>query len=80
MTAPAPTRIITADEFLHMPEARGAELIDGVIVEKNMGNESSWLGLRIAVLVSNFVLARALGRVFGPDNGLKIWPDRQPMC
>lgn len=76
MTAPAPTRLITAEEFLHMPENRGAELVDGVIVEKHMGNESSWLGSEILILIGLFVRTGRLGRVFGPDNGVRIWPGR----
>ena len=76
MTAPAPSRIITADEFLRMPENRGAELVDGRIVEKNMGNESSWLGSEILIRIGVFVRERMLGRVYGSENGLRIWADR----
>ncbi len=76
MTAPAPTRLITAEEFLHMPENRGAELVDGRIVEKYMGNESSWLGSEILILIGVYVRERMLGRVFGSDNGVAIWPSR----
>lgn len=76
MTAPAPARIVTAEEFLHMPENRGAELVDGAIVEKHMGNESSWLGLEIGYLIRAFLQVHKLGRVFGSDNGLRIWPGR----
>jgi hypothetical protein len=35
MTAPAPAKPITAEEFLHMPESDGAELLDGVIGEEH---------------------------------------------
>ena len=76
MTTPAPAWPITAEEFLHMPESDGAELLDGAIVEKSMGNESSWLETEIARLMGNFVAAKRLGRVFGSDNGIRIWPNR----
>lgn len=75
MTAPAPTRLITAEEFLYMPESDGAELLDGRIVEKCMGNESAWLGTRIIVWLSNFVDGKRLGRIIGPEAGLRVWPD-----
>lgn len=79
MTAQALSRLLTAEEFLHMPENRGAELVDGTIVEKQMANESSWLGGEILILIGLYIRDRKLGRVFGPENGLKIWaahPDR----
>ena len=76
MTAPAPARPITAEEFLLMPESDGAELLDGVIVEKNVGNESSWLESKILALMLVFVETNQLGWVFGPQNGLRIWPAR----
>jgi Uma2 family endonuclease len=76
MTTPAPTRPITAEEFLHMPESDGAELLDGVIVEKNGGNESSILGIEIAARIWTFIRGKKLGRVAGSDNGLRIWPNR----
>ncbi len=75
MTAPAEAGLLTAEQFLHKPENRGAELVDGRIVEKCMENESSWLGSEILVRLAMFVRARSLGRVFGSDNGLAIWPD-----
>ena len=59
-----------------MPESEGAELLDGVIVEKNVGNESSWLGTEIASLISAFIRGKRLGRVFGAENGIRIWPGR----
>lgn len=75
MSAPAPSRPITAEEFLYMPESDGAELLDGRIVEKCMGNESAWLGGRILVLISRYIEGKRLGRVFGSEAGLRVWRD-----
>ncbi len=75
MTAPAPSRLITAEEFLYMPESDGAELLDGRIVEKCMGNESAWLGGRIFGLIMFYIEGKRLGRIFGPEAGLRVWPD-----
>lgn len=57
-----------------MPENRGAELLDGRIVEKHMGNESSWLGGEILILIGIYLRQHKLGLVFGSDNGIAIWP------
>lgn len=76
MTASPSTRLITADEFLRMPENRGAELVDGLIAEKSMGSESSWIGAELLVRIANFIRGKRLGRVFGAENGVAIWPDR----
>ena len=75
MTAPAPSRPITAEEFLYMPESDGAELLDGRIVEKSTGNESAWLGGRILFLLSRHIEGKRLGRIFGPEAGLRVWRD-----
>jgi Uma2 family endonuclease len=74
MTAPAPSRLITADEFLHMPENRGAELVDGRIVEKHMGNESSSVAVEIIFRIRLFLESHRIGRLFESENGLRIWP------
>ena len=75
MTAPAPSRPITAEEFLYMPESDGAELLDGRIVEKSTGNESAWLGGRIFGLIMFYIEGKGLGRIFGPEAGLRVWRD-----
>jgi Uma2 family endonuclease len=76
MTASPSTGLITADQFLHMPENRGAELVDGHVVEKNTGSESSWIGGGLLVRIANFIRGKRLGRVFGAENGVAIWPER----
>ena len=37
----------TPDDLLAMPEGKGYELVEGQLVEKNMGAESSWVGGRL---------------------------------
>ncbi len=76
MTAPPTASPITADEFLHMPENRGAELVDGCIVEKSMGSESDWLAFEIGYRIRRFLETHPFGRVFGPENGIQLWPGR----
>ncbi len=76
MTATPTAELITAEEFLHMPENEGAELVDGRIVEVPMGSMSSWLGGFLFARVLNFVLENRLGWVFPQETGMSIWPDR----
>lgn len=76
MTAPAPARPYTAEEFLHMPENEGAELVDGRIVEVPMGSISSWIGGFLFARVFQFVEGSSLGWVFPQETGMTIWPER----
>jgi Uma2 family endonuclease len=59
-TATAPTRLLTPDDVLEMPNGKYCELVDGQVVEKSMGFRSQWIGT---------LLARLLGNYCGP-NGL----------
>lgn len=59
-----------------MPENEGAELVDGCIVEKSMGNESDWLGSEILIRIGIYLREHPFGRVFGAENGIQIWPER----
>jgi Uma2 family endonuclease len=76
MTTTPSAEPITAEQFLHMPENEGAELVDGRIVEVPMGSMSSWLGGYLHHLVIGFVLANHLGWVFPQESGMTIWPGR----
>jgi Uma2 family endonuclease len=76
MTASPSAGLITAGQFLHMPENRGAELVDGHAVEKSTGGESSWIGGELLVRIANFIRGKRLGHVFGAENGVAIWPGR----
>ena len=76
MAANPTSELITPEQFLHMPENRGAELVDGRIVEKSMGSRSAWIGTNLIFFLGSFVREHSLGLVFGPENGLQLWPDR----
>jgi Uma2 family endonuclease len=76
MTAPAPARPITADEFLHMPESRGAELVDGVIQETHMSGLSTWVAAQLVTELTLFLRRKPLGWAFTEGGGFAIWPSR----
>ena len=67
---------IEARENIH------CELVDGVLLEKPMGLEESYLALLIATLLDYFVLPRKVGIVTGADGMIRLFPTRfvSPMC
>ncbi len=54
----------TPEDLLTMPDGEHHELVDGELVEKNMGTESGWIGGRLVKLLSIFVDEGDLGWVF----------------
>ncbi len=66
---------ITPDELLNMPDAVSYELVDGKLVERHMGSESSAIAAMIARLLLNFVQPRRAGKVFTADCGYQVFPD-----
>ncbi len=57
-------------------EDRLCELIDGTLVEKTMGYEESLVAIRIAYLLSVFVVPRKLGLVSGEAGMIRILSNR----
>lgn len=57
---------ITAVELLAMPDAERYELVDGELVERQMGRESSWISGEVFRHLANFVSANSSGWAF-PD-------------
>ncbi|MSR56691.1 MAG: Uma2 family endonuclease [Planctomycetaceae bacterium] len=53
-------------------EDRLFELVDGILVEKDMGFEESELALWLAASLANFVGPRRLGRLSGADGPLRL--------
>ena len=75
-TASVETRYKPRD-LLTMSDEGRYELIDGQLVERNMGAKSSLVAEELRRLVNNFCHAHSLGRVFGTDCGYQIFkPDR----
>ncbi len=68
------TSPLTPDEFLRMPENKSYELIDGHPVEKHMGGESSFVGVRISHCLTQHLGSQASGWVLGADAGYRCFP------
>ncbi len=55
-------------------ERKLCELVDGVLVEKAMGAEESFLAFEIAFLLRSFLAEHQLGFLLGADGPLRLWP------
>jgi Uma2 family endonuclease len=53
-------------------EDRLYELVDGILVEKTVGLEESWLAVRLATLLNNFIEPLELGFVAGEGGTMQI--------
>jgi Uma2 family endonuclease len=59
----------TPDDLLTMPDGNRYELVDGQLVEKNMGAESDWIAFRTTKLLAIHVDDNELGDIFGSETG-----------
>jgi Uma2 family endonuclease len=58
---------VTPDDLTKMPDAVAYELVDGQLVERNVGAESSAIAAKIIALLILFLRDHRLGKVFGSD-------------
>jgi Uma2 family endonuclease len=65
----------TPEDLLAMPDSHRFDLVDGHLVERNMGAESSWIALQINRYLGNYAETSQHGLVLGPDCGYQIFPD-----
>src|SRR4029079_4924323 len=78
-TKPAPGTA-TEEDLLAVNEAALkeaiCELVDGTLGEKDMGSYESHFAFFLGGLINNFVRARGLGFVFGPDGPYRLPNDQ----
>jgi Uma2 family endonuclease len=67
MTIANPGSLFTPDDLLRMEDAVNYELVDGKLVERHMGMESSEIAARIVLLIGMFLRTQSVGRLFGAD-------------
>jgi len=60
-------------DLLALPEPGRFELIQGQLVERNMGAESSLVAEELRLLIGVFNKQHRLGLIFGPDCGFQIF-------
>lgn len=69
----------TPADLLAMPDEKNYELVDGQLLERDMGNEASWIGAEISGRLRDFLKQHDLGWVLGADAGYRCFPD-DPGC
>ena len=65
----------TPEDLLAMSDSHRFDLVDGQLVERNMGAESSWIAQQINRYLGNYAETSKHGLVLGPDCGYQIFPD-----
>jgi Uma2 family endonuclease len=65
----------TPDDLLRLPDAVNYELVDGKLVERQMGMESSLVALQIGSLFNNFLRENPIGMAFGADASYQCFHD-----
>lgn len=65
----------TPEELLEREDGHRYELIDGRLIERHMGAESSEVAATVIHRVREHARARKLGKVFATDCGYQIFPD-----
>ncbi len=66
----------TVQDVMRMDAHRDrlCELIDGVLVEKAMGFEESWIALNVMILLGQFLQQHPLGIAMGADGLIQLLP------
>jgi Uma2 family endonuclease len=64
----------TPEDLLNMPDSKSYELVDGQLMERKMGTESSWVGGRLFSLLDRFCEEHGLGWLFPADSGYQCFP------
>ena len=65
----------TPEDLLAMLDGHRFDLVDGHLVERNMGAESSWIAQQINRYLGNYAETSQHGLVLGPDCGYQIFSD-----
>jgi Uma2 family endonuclease len=73
MTIATDKTSITPEELLALPNEKDYELVDGKLVEKHMGSESSAVAMAIGILLGNFIKSKKLGHLFMADCGYRCF-------
>lgn len=75
MTTMTPVAEITPEELLALPDNVQYELVDGKLVEREMGMESSGIGTTIIGIIFSYLSSKGLGQLFGADASYQCFAD-----
>src|SRR2546423_11512315 len=65
----------TAEDLLRLPNSINFELVDGQLVERKMGFESSWIGGQLFLLLAAYCNAHRLGWAAPADASFQCFAD-----
>ena len=68
------SRRYTPEDLLALPDEKNYELVDGRLVDRNMGTESSEVGGDLYFLLRLFCREHPVGKVWPADNGFQCFP------
>lgn len=69
------SELITPEDLLAMPNEVDYELVNGELVERHMGAESSWIASNLIGLIYLWCHGRVPGHLFTTDCGYQCFPD-----
>lgn len=67
------SRLYTPEDLLSLPDSKSYELVDGRLMERHMGAESSSVGGRLFLRIGMFNEEHRRGTVFPADNGYQCF-------
>jgi Uma2 family endonuclease len=70
------TELLEPDDVLDLPGGESYELVDGHLVEKNVGARSEEIGGNLLAAIHHHVRPQRLGHVFGSHTAYRCFPDR----
>jgi Uma2 family endonuclease len=66
----------TAEDLLKMPDGDRYELVDGQLVERDMGTKSNWIAGKLFRLIADYAESNGLGWGLPTDNSYQCFPGR----
>ncbi len=66
-------RLYTPEDLLSLPDSKSDELVDGRLVERKMGAESSLIGMELSAGLHGFSREPHRGTVFPAENGYQCF-------
>jgi Uma2 family endonuclease len=64
----------TPEDLLNMPDSKSYELVNGQLVERKMGTESSWVAGQLYAFIDRFCKEQRVGWVLPADTGYQCFP------
>jgi len=77
MTTLTRERSFTAEDLLTMQDGKHFELVDGRLVERQMGQEAGWISGEILALLRNYSRQSGIGWVFNSEVGYQCFGEER---